>query len=439
MYGENTGQLRAELTTLLRQHRIQQRLGGKGIHTVPETTTVAEREELGHQIARFRRTVLVWCHQAVNATSPTADLEGTSLRTRQPVEELRYRLATAIEASSAGTTSLDELTASQGFPIVETWRLAAKAAALGEHDFGAGVGYVQLNDDQCLTVLKDAAEVVRALVALDRRYEGIPGWERLKEQGRLGRAAEVCAASSGYGEPNYTVDLRGWRPPPKLTRDPVLPGLHGILQGEHNLLVTLKNFPNAHSMRVVLESQLIVSRELATRARDVDPELAEKWQQRAETYTLLIHETRDVRGLLGNGGAAAGQAAMVAARSQSLDLDPAIDSTPLRQLDRLFTRIDARLAEVIERGTSQHLYLLRVKLPRLSDQSEGLIQPARTRYIPIDSRVQNALIPIVRSRLRPQPEPPRAPNDAGRSRSAFEAAITHRPTPRGATPDVPSL
>ena len=130
---------------------------------------------------------------------------------------------------------------------------------------------------------------------------------------------------------------------------------------------------------------------------------------------------------------------MVAARSQSLDLDPAIDSTPLRQLDRLFTRIDARLAEVIERGTSQHLYLLRVKLPRLSDQSEGLIQPARTRYIPIDSRVQNALIPIVRSRLRPQPEPPRAPKDAGRSRSAFEAAITHRPTPRGATPDVPSL
>ena len=439
MYGENTGQLRAELATLLRQHRIQQRLGGKGIHTVPETTTVAERGELGHQIARFRRTVLVWCLQAVNASSPTADLEGTSLRTHQTVEELRYRLATAVEASSSGITSLDELTTSQGFPIVETWRLAAKAAALGEHDFGAGVGYVQLNDDQCLTVLKDAAEVVNALVALDRRYKGIPGWERLKEQGRLGQAAEVCAASSGYGEANYTVDLRGWRPPAKLTCDPVLPGLDGILQGEYNLLVTLEHFPNAHSMRVVLESQLIVSREMVSRAGDVDPDLVKKWQQRAETYTLLIHETRDVRGLLGNGGAAAGQAAMVAAHSQSLALGPAIDSTPLRQLDQLFTRIDARLAEVIERGTSQRLYLLRVKLPRLSDRSEGLIQPARTRYTPLDSRVQNPLIPIVRSRLRPQPEPPRAPEGAGQIRSAFEAAITHRPIPRGLTPDVPSL
>ncbi len=39
MYGENSGMIRAELTVLLRQHRIQQRLGGKGIHTVPETTT----------------------------------------------------------------------------------------------------------------------------------------------------------------------------------------------------------------------------------------------------------------------------------------------------------------------------------------------------------------------------------------------------------------
>ena len=130
---------------------------------------------------------------------------------------------------------------------------------------------------------------------------------------------------------------------------------------------------------------------------------------------------------------------MVAARSQCLDLDPAIDSTPLRQLDRLFTRIDAHLAEVIERGTSQHVYLLRVKLPRLSDQSEGLIQPARTRYIPIDSRVQNALIPIVRSRLRPSPEMPQSPRDAARRRLEFQEAITHRPTSRGLPLGGPSL
>ncbi|CAN5258572.1 hypothetical protein BH09ACT10_BH09ACT10_28430 [soil metagenome] len=223
-------------------------------------------------------------------------------------------------------------------------RLAARAAALGEHDFRAGVDYAQLGDDQCRTVVKDAAEIARALVALDRRYEGIPGWERLNGQNRLGQAAEVCAAAPGYDAPNYTVDLRGWRPPAKLTLDPVLPGVAGIVQGEYNLLASLKHFPNAHSMRMVLASQLIVSRETATRARDVDPEFAAKWQQRTETYTLLIHETRDVRGLLGNTGATAAQAATVAARAHSLAPVPATDNRPLRQLDRLFTRIDARLA-----------------------------------------------------------------------------------------------
>ena len=431
MYGENTALLRTALTTLLRQHRVQQRLGGKGIHTVPETTTVAEREELGHQIARFRHTVLVWCLQAANATSPSTDLEGSSHRTRRPVEELRSRLAVAIEASSSGPTFLDELTTPQRFPIVETWRLAARAAALGEHDFGAGIDYAALSDDQCRTVVKDAAEIARALTALDRRYEGIPGWEKLKGQNRLGQAAEACAAAPGYDEPNYTVDLRGWRPPAKLTLDPVLPGLGGIVQCEYNLLVALKHFPNAHSMRMVLASQLIVSRETATRARDVDPEFAAKWRQRAETYASLVQETRDVRGLLGDAGATAAQAATVAARAQSLALDPAIDSKSLRQLDRLFSRIDARLAEVIEHGVSQRLYLRRVTLPRLTDQSESLIHPARTRYAPIDSQTQTALVLVVRSRLRPSPEPPCAPEDAARSRSVFEAALNHRPGDSG--------
>ena len=61
MYGENTGNLRSELTILLRQHRVQQRLGGNGLHTVPETTTAEERNELGQQIARYRH--VVWQHR----------------------------------------------------------------------------------------------------------------------------------------------------------------------------------------------------------------------------------------------------------------------------------------------------------------------------------------------------------------------------------------
>ena len=438
MYGENGGHLRAELTTLLRQHRIQQRLGGPGIHTVPETTTPLEREELGKQIARFRHAVLVWCLQAVRAANPRINLEGTSGRSRGPAEELRYRLTAAVEASAAGLPSLDDLITDQPFPMVETWRRAAKAAALGEHDFDAGVGYGHLNQDQCMTVLKDAAEITRGLVGLDRRYEGIPGWEKLKEQGRLGRAAEVCAAFAGYDEPDYTVDLRGWRPPTQLDRGPALPALGGVLQGEYNLLVRLTQFPDAHSMRLVLDSQRIVSHEAATRVCGTDPLLAEKWERRAETFKTLIHETRNVRGLLGTGGPAAAQASIVASRAQKLDRDR-LDSKQVRHLDRLFNRIDARLADVIEHGASERLYFLRVKLPRIVDQADGLVQPVRTRYVPINSPVQTDLVRTVRTQLRPQPEQPRAPKGAARSRLDFEEAITHRPTPRGVTPDGPSV
>ena len=125
MYGENAGNLRTELTTLLRQHRIQQRLGGNGLHTVAETTTVEERNELGQQIARYRHGVLVWCLQAVRAANPRINLEGTSGRSRGLAQELHYRLSAAIEASSAGLPSLEELSTPQEFSMVESWRLAA--------------------------------------------------------------------------------------------------------------------------------------------------------------------------------------------------------------------------------------------------------------------------------------------------------------------------
>ena len=436
MYGENGGNIRAELATLLRQHRIQQRLGGPGIHTVPESTTPEERKALGRQIGRYRHAVLVWCLQAVRAASPRINLEGSTGRTRGPADELRYRLTAAIEASTTGLPPLDELTSEQEVPMVETWRRAARAAALGEHDFDAGLGYGRLSQEQCMTVLKDAAEIARGLVGLDRRYANIPGWESLKDQGRLGRAAEVCATFAGHGEQDYSVDLRGWHPPDAAIEGPPMPGISGVLQAEHNLLIHLSNFPDAHSMRLVLDSQRIASYEAAAHVRDFAPALAERWDARAQTYTALLHETRDVRGLLGDGGLAAAEGATVAARIQKLAPAGLTDSRAMRQLDALFTRIDARLTGVIEYGASERLYFLRVKLPRIVDRSQGLVKPVRVRYVPINSPLQTDLIELVRTQLRPPPVLPRAPAGAGRSRAEFVASIIHRPEGRGAGPAI---
>ena len=89
MYGDNTRPLRDSLRELLTQHRIQQRIGGAGLHTVPETTTVTERQEIGEQIARYRHAVLLWCHQAMQAANPRINLTGTSARTRRTNESRR--------------------------------------------------------------------------------------------------------------------------------------------------------------------------------------------------------------------------------------------------------------------------------------------------------------------------------------------------------------
>ena len=430
--------LRAELTTLLRQHRIQHRLGGRGTPTMPETTTVGERQALRELIGRYRQMVLVWCLHAITAANPHINPEGTTGRSRGPAGELRYRLVAAIDASPAGLPTLEDLTTPQDFQMVETWRHAARAAALGEHDFGAGVGYGRLSEHQCKTVRRDAAEIARALVGLDRRYANIPGWQPLKGQSRLGRAAEVCATHAGNDPPDYSVDVRGWQPPMQLDTRPAPPGVDGILQGQRNLLVELRRFPDPQTLRLILDSQRIASHRLSSLVRKTHSTLAAKWEKRRETYEMLIAETRDLRGLLGNGDAA-GPAAIIATRAQRLTVDAEASTETLHQADGLFHRIDARLTQVIEHGTSRRLYLLRVKLPQLLDQNEGLVHQNRVRCIPVFSPVQTDLLEVVRSRLQPPPEQPRTPQAEGRSRADFEAAITHRPPRKRVTPDGPSI
>jgi hypothetical protein len=141
----------------------------------------------------------------------------------------------ALNASTVALAPGEELVAEQQFATVESWQRAARAAVLGEHDFAAGVGYGRLSEDQCMTVLKDAADIVRGLVALDRRYEGVPGWEKLKDRSRLGRAA-AASAYAGYDQPDYTVDMRGWQPAPQPMDGSAMPGLAGVMQAEYNLL-----------------------------------------------------------------------------------------------------------------------------------------------------------------------------------------------------------
>ena len=316
--------------------------------------------------------------------------------------------------------------------MVESWRQVARAAVLGEHDFGGLMDHGRLTPAQSRTVLKDAAEVARALVVLDKRYENIPGWIPIRERGRLDRAAQVCGVFAGYDEPDYSVDHKGWRPPPATIDGGPLPGIGGVLQAEHNMLVHLRSFPNALNLRRVMDGQRILSHEAARRAPNVAPDLIEKWLDREQTYKKLIDETRDVGGLVGSGGSAAAEAANAVGRLRHVHVDEITTPEPLRDLDKLFTRVDARVAAIIEQGVADRLYFVSVKVPRIVDSSGELVSPVRERYVPITAPINTDLLAITRHELRPPPVvAAAAPAAAAQSRQELRESIDHRPPRRG--------
>ncbi|AXT85100.1 hypothetical protein C6I20_07825 [Aeromicrobium sp. A1-2] len=412
MYGDNTAQLRDALTSLMQLGR-----NSRGSDDLP-----ADAIQL---VGSFRHSITVWCQHGVRASNPSTELGETTPRTRGPAEELRVRLAEARVGYTAPLPTVEQLATPHPHHVVDLWRQAARGAALGEHDFPAGLSYGDVTDDQAMTVLKDAAETTRALTGLDRRYAtAVSGWEPIVEVNLLGRAAVVCAAHAGYGEPDYAVDRRGWRPPVRLADGPTLPLLGGVLQAENNLLVRLGYQPDGHSLRLILDSQRIVSHHASNLAQAVSGggELAARWVERAETYTLLVDQTRNLRGLVGHGVAAA-QGALAAARVQNLSPNTPIEARALRHLDALFTHIDRRIADTIAAGADDRSYLMRIGIPRADLSAGGAVKQQRSRHIPLEVPPGAPVLDTAKTRLRPEPAEPHVPVGSAQSRASFTRSI----------------
>lgn len=439
MYGENGGVLRAELSALLRQHRIQQRIGGDGTRSTPVTITLDERRELGALIRRYRQSVLVWCQHAAVDLAPGAS---SVLRTpvtnpfripppeHVPLTAMQLALTEAVEASSATLPTSAELTVPQGHPLMEHWRLAARAAALGEHDFDAGLGRGQLDAPQRQTLVGDIACVVQALVLLDKRYDQIPGWERLHRPTKLGWSALACALDAHLEPPDYSIDLRGWKPKTKLITGPAKPGLLGVLQAEHNLVLRMGTFPNALNLRLVVDSQRLLSGRLARLAEPVVPELSEVWKAREQTYADLQRELRSVAGKVGAGGLAATEGGNAVSRLQAVSAGADVDPRVLHGFAQLFQRLDGCIAATIEDGIARRAYCRRVLMPRLADNGGQMVAPPRERYVPIADTDHGTLRQLVRDCLRPVPQPAKPPRGADRSRAELHAALIRPPDRR---------
>lgn len=435
MYGETGAQMRTELAALLRQHRVMHRLA---------TDSPTERANVGQQILRFRQTLVIWCAQAIGVTGPLtfpnvprkpADPFRATSQHGAAIGELARALEFTRDQATTPAASSTELATPVSNELVEHWRLAARAAALAEHDTAPDQA-IHITAPQARAIAGDVAAVAQALVVLDRRYRNTPDWKPLAQCDRLGWAALATALDVSLGQPDYSVDEAGWRARVKPLRGPVKSGVLGVLQAEHNLLVRL-NSPNAMNLRLIVDSQRVLTSQLIPYAERVDPDLAEQWRTRAATYARIQRELRNVGGRLGNGAGATAEGANAVGRMKRLPPDTVIEPRMLGGFQTLFRLLDTHISDVLEAGVERGAFVQRVTLPRLVSGDGSLVHPVRERFLPVARPTDLEVVRTAREHLRPRARP--AVASPGASRADLHAALVHRPPEKGARPDAPSL
>jgi hypothetical protein len=421
-YGDHVSDVRVAMTTLLQRHRVLVALGGANGGTAPNRTTEAEKQVLGAQIQRYRYVVLAWSTAAIDGVAPKFAGGSRHAQYRSPVDPLLRRLGDSVGELTCGYPSMEELAQPSENKLVETWRQAARACVLSEVDMGS-VAHHKLDAAQARAVLKDAADFVRGLVVLDRRYANVPGWHHLFNAGHLENAAEVVSVFARWSECDFSVDTKGWRTPPAAIKGPPLPGLAGVVQAQHNMLVDLSGVPpTGMNMRRIFGSQTGLCHELTRQAAIAAPELVETFQRREETYRLLGHESRNFGGLIGNGGPAAAESANAYGRAKAIQTCTPEDAAALHEVARLFDGTDTRIASTIERGFQERIYFASVARPG----AQGPVR-AGERWVPVTSAAQSKLLPIVRERLRPASPVAAGPQAATPDRMSYEAVLSVQP------------
>jgi hypothetical protein len=428
MYGENGAAMRTELAVLLRQHRVLHRLGE------PDTPERSAHSVIAMQ---YRQSIVLWCSQAMHQTAPML-FSNLPPRPANPFRAPEGRTTGAGELSRAIDHARSQsshqpansalLSRQSDNPVIERWRHAARAAVLAEHDTGGDTA-ARFSAPQAQTLAADVAAIMQALIVLDQRYRNAPGWEPLAQPTRLGWAALATAMDVGLGQPDYSIDQIGWRPKTKVIDGPARPGILGVLQAEHNLVVRLKSFPNPMNLRRIVDSQKLLSQYLAPYAARFDETLAERWTERSATYALIQQQLRDIGGRIGRGEVAAAEGANAVSRLRALPGDAIVEPRILAGFELLFHRLDRRVAAVIEDGVSRAVFVQRVTVPRVAAGTGQLVQPIRERFMPVTSAADLDVVRTVRARLRvPAQETTRGP---GASRADLSAALLHRPTQRG--------
>lgn len=425
MYGENSGHLRDHLAVLLSQYRVSHQILRQVTRT-GSTLQVEDRQaEVGAQVRRYRYTIMSWFHQALTQADPNprASHDTTAY---EPPDRLRVSIARVLARNPEPLPTMAELTTPQEVEALESWRQAAKAAILAEHDFDRGLGDGLLSHRGWLTLAGDVADITKAFLVLDRRYQHLPGWETLKGIRGLRTYADDCAslAQERYRKPNHNIDWRGWHPAP--SDDPDADLITQVIAAEHRLLNSLTAIPSMTNLRHLLHSQRELSHLAADRALNLAPEQAARFRRRERTYAALTRASRTAAGLAGTGAEATWHSAEATRLLVKIPVGEPISVEGLRNLDKLVRHVDNRVAAAIEQGFKLRVYLVRSSRPRIDPADGRLVHRARVIYEPLERDGRTPLIALARRRLRTDPVRMAAPGDAAITRADFRSAINHR-------------
>ena len=191
------------------------------------------------------------------------------------------------------------------------------------------------------------------------------------------------------------------------------------------------------NLRLIVDSQRILTTALVPYAQRIDPELAGRWWERAATYSQIQRELRNVGGRLGNGAAATAEAAHAVSRMKAVPADAVIEPRMLGGFQSLFSRLDSRLTDILEAGVERGAFVQRVTVPRLMSNDGQLVHPVRERFVPVARATDLDVVRTARERLRPAAAPSTA--SSGASRVDLHAALLHRPRDRTSRVSPPGI
>ncbi|RPF21439.1 hypothetical protein [Myceligenerans xiligouense] len=443
-YGSVTHELREAFGQLL-YYRVARYWFGAAhpaLQNAPPTKTPEQQAELSHLVQKYQYEVLR--HLESTARLLVGPTGGRSSRTPFELRQLASRLTRTLEATPGERPTSEELGAAADMPLVEAWRRAAVAVVIEREFVDPAATFEGVSRAERATVLKDTADLTRALVILDDRYDLVPGWRHLGDYSkRRTNPSERSTYNAGLynaairasrflvsERQDFAVDNRGRRVRRYHGPSSYAPSAAGVLRALHDTLLTLDKLPHAQALRALLRVQYEISAHAAALHATVTRRqgIPDYFTERAAAYWRLTRATKNVSGKLGGPAAEALETSRQAAEILK-DVDDA-SRDEVREIQRALTVIDRQIARIIHTGARTAAYVAsRHKV--IDTTPQGGVRKARPVWERIDFSTPpdlldaTAVLEDLARRSAPKPTPARMGN-----RPAFTRLVQEESAPR---------